>query len=166
MNAMQTTLHYNETILRRAVFCFWRRSVGWPIFIVPPLLAYLVFALQRGQRGWPVGVVATVLLVVIAMPVMVYVVHFRNTMQKFRDLGEPLATLSFDDQSFTLSSAQGSSTLRWAAVTEVWTFDTVWLLLFSKAHFVTLPLADLPLEMQQLIKKNVLASGGKVRVNS
>jgi hypothetical protein len=163
---MQTTLHYNEAILRRAVFCFWRRSVGWPIFFVPPfLLAYLLFALHQGQRGWLVGVVATVLLMAMAMPVMIYVVHFRNTMQKFRDMGEPLATLSFDDRSFTLSSALGSSTLRWASVSQVWMFDTVWLLLFSKAQFVTLPLADLPVAMQQLINEHVRNSGGKVCEN-
>jgi hypothetical protein len=44
----------------------------------------------------------------------------------------------------------------------VWRFDSLWLLLFSKARFVTLPLEDVPSPMQTFILGRVKASGGKI----
>ena len=77
-------------------------------------------------------------------------------------MGAPTATLSLDDASFTMSSGLGSASLKWSSVTEVWRFPSFWLVLFSKAQFVTLPLASVTAEAQAFILSRVSAAGGKV----
>jgi hypothetical protein len=48
-------------------------------------------------------------------------------------------------------------------VTAVRCFPEFWLMLFSRAQFVTLPLADLDIEARELILDRVKSHGGNVR---
>jgi hypothetical protein len=77
-------------------------------------------------------------------------------------MSQPRATFRADESSFTMSSDIGTTTLQWSAVKELWQFQSVWLLLYSKAQFTTLPLACLPLETQAHIVQCIRAAGGKV----
>jgi hypothetical protein len=44
----------------------------------------------------------------------------------------------------------------------VWKLKSCWLLLFSKAHFMTFPLANVSEEMRTFILQRIAANGGKV----
>jgi len=48
------------------------------------------------------------------------------------------------------------------AITAVWRYEDLWLLLFSKGHFMTFPLDGVSAEDQALLLERVKASGGKV----
>ena len=87
----------------------------------------------------------------VACIVLLYVIHYRSVMQKFRAMGDPEATLAASEESFSVSSGVGSSTVRWASITQVWQFPTFWLVLFSKAQFMTIPLADITPEAKAFI---------------
>lgn len=157
------TLQYSEPLLRQAVFAFWRRTVGVGFFLALALIACaLGFLLWRGDRSWFVGALGAFLVFGLGFALLVYFVHLRNTLAKFKGMGAPIATLSLEDASFTMSSGLGSTSLQWSAVTEVWCFPSFWLLLFSKAQFVTLPLISVPAETQAFILSRVSAAGGKV----
>ena len=159
----QATLTYTEPLLREAVFAFWRRTVGVGFFIALALLVCsLAFLLWHGDRSWFVGALGAFLVFGCGFTVLVYFVHLRNALAKFRGMGAPIAAVSLGEASFTMSSGLGSTTLRWSAVTEVWRYPSFWLLLFSKAQFVTVPLASVPAEAQEFILSHVLAAGGKV----
>jgi hypothetical protein len=159
----ETTLTYSEPLIRQAVFAFWRRSVGVG-FLVALLLIALGFAfyLARGEASWVVGVLGTVFAVGVLFALALYFVHYRNSLAKFRDMGSPNATFSANDSSFTISSGAGTATLQWSVVKELWQTPTAWLLLYSKAHFSTLPVACLSPDMQAFILQRVQAAGGKI----
>jgi YcxB-like protein len=103
-----------------------------------------------------------VLALGVAVIVALYVVHYRNALHKLKAMGNPVATLEASDASLQLSSGAGTATLPWSAVTEVWQFKSCWLLLFSKAQFITLPLADMTPQAAAFIVARVQVSGGKV----
>ncbi len=157
------TLTYNEPLLRRAVLAFWRRTIGVAFPLVTAVLAAsLIYYLLQGNSSWFTGVLATVLFFsIICMPTL-YFVHYRNVLTKFRNMGAPQASFLAEETSFTVASDLGSSTLKWSAIVEVWCFDEFWLLLFSKAQFMTLPLSSLSPEMKAFILQQIQASGGKV----
>ena len=159
----ETTLIYSETLLRQAVFAFWRRSVGVG-FIVALLVGALglIVLIAQGVASWLAGALAAVLVLGIGFAAAVYFVHYRKSLRKFRQMDKPQATFRADESSFTMSSDIGTTTLQWSAVKELWQFPSVWLLLYSKAQFSTLPLACLSPETQAYIVQRVLASGGKV----
>ena len=159
----ETTLIYSEALLRQAVFAFWRRSVGVS-FLVALLVAALGLGVlvSQGVASWLVAALAAVLVLGIGFATAVYVVHYRKSLRKFRQMDKPRATFRADESSFTMSSDIGTTTLQWSAVKELWQFPSVWLLLYSKAQFTTLPLACLSPETQAYIVQRVRESGGKV----
>ena len=161
----RATLRYTEDIVARAVFEFWRRSIGIGIGVaIAIMIGLLIWRVTDGDRSWFVGLLAAIVLLGILLPLMVYVVHYRNSMSKFRDMAEPIAEFVADEDEFTMSSSRGTTTLKWGAVTEVWCFESLRLLLFSKAQFVTLPLEGLSEQMRSFVLERVRAGGGKIAV--
>jgi YcxB-like protein len=159
----EATLIYSPVLLQRSVRAFWWRSMRRYVLLVAPAIAlWLGVQLRRGDRGWLVGATATLLGVVCALIVTVYRVHAANSLAKFRGMGEPVAQFGADDDGFRFVSGAGSSTLAWSSVTEVWTFDGFWLLLFSKAHFVTLPLDALSADARAFVLARAAAAGARV----
>lgn len=159
----EATLIYSETLLRQAVFAFWRRSVGVGFFVALLVAALgLGVLVAQGVASWLIAALAAVLVLGIAFATVVYVVHYRNSLRKFHQMDKPQATFRADESSFTMSSDIGTTTLQWSAVKELWQFPSVWLLLYSKSQFSTLPLACLSPETQAHIVQCVRTAGGKV----
>ena len=120
------------------------------------------FLLAHGDRSWVVGLLGAAIAFCAAFLVAIYVVHYRNAVQKLGDMGSPRATFRASVDSFTVSSDAANSTVPWATVTQVWKFKNCWLLLFSKAQFMTLPLASLSQDLQAFVLARVAAAGGKI----
>jgi membrane glycosyltransferase len=138
----EATLIYSESLLREAVYAFWRRSIGSGFIAMlaalPVVLGVLVVI---GAPFWLLITLAVLFVLAVA---------------------KPQATFRADESSFTMSSDAGTTTLQWSAVKELWQFPSVWLLLYSKTEFSTLPLACLPSETQAFVQERVREAGGKV----
>ena len=160
----EATLTYSETLVRQAVFSFWRRTVGVGIFVAMAILgAVLAGLILDGDRSWVAGALAVVIGCGLAFPALIYAVHFRQSMGKFRAMQSPVATLLAEEASLTLSSEAGKSTFRWSGVTEIWRFPQFWLMLFSRSQFITLPLNAIPADMQAFVLKQAASAGAKIR---
>lgn len=157
------TLVYSKPLLRQAVFSFWRRSVGLG-FVIALLLGALIlaFLVSQGDKSWFVGALGAVLAFGVILAGAIYIAHYSNALRKLNEMGSPQATLAAEDSVFTLTSEVSTSSFRWSVVKEVWQFPNYWLLLFSKAQFVTLPTSCLSPEMQEFILRQVHLAGGKV----
>jgi hypothetical protein len=158
----EATLVFTEPLLREAVFAFWRRSVGFGFGVaVLALTTSLVLFLWQGDRSWLVGALATVLFFSLGFAALLYLVHYRNALNKLRSMPSKRATFVVEEAQFSVTSELGSSTLPWSSVQALWRTPNCWLLLFSKAQFITLPLACLSEEMRQFIAQRIEAGGGK-----
>lgn len=146
------TLSYNDELIRRAVFSFWLRGVGWKVLLTLAVLV-LVLALEigAGNQSWLIGAFGTLLFVAVAFLMLIYLGHLHQSLQKFRALRNPRALFVAEADSFSLTSDIGSSTMKWDSVYAIWKFNDYWLMLFSRNQFVTLPLADIPEPMREFI---------------
>jgi len=158
------TLHYTEPLMRRVVFAFWFRTVGI-VFPLVLILAAALIGLATFLYGmnWYLAVLSAVVILGTLLIAVIFAAHYRHTLERFRKLNAPRATLSVDNERFTVTSDLGSSTMTWRAVTELWCFPEFWLILFSKAQFVTLPLSGISAEMRKFIREQVQLAGGKVQ---
>ena len=160
---LQTTLIYNESLIKKAVLSFWWRIVGVKYIVVIVIVSFsLAYSYSIGDKSWLMGVCATILFFAVAFIVALYLIHYRNSIHKFQAMGNPQATFTLSKDTFSFSSGAGSATLCWSSVTEVWQFSEYWLLFFSKSQFSTLPVANLSPEIQALIIERVNNAGGKV----
>jgi len=106
----KATLHFTESLIREAVLCFWKRTVGWAFPIVMALCAIgLVLLVLSGDRSWVVGVLAAVLAFAIAMSVAIYVVHLRGNGDRSRNRAICYRHLQ-DDRNEGLDSSATSAT--------------------------------------------------------
>ncbi len=160
--SLKAQLRYNKKIIQQAVLSFWWRTVG-PLFLVVLGILLIVFAALLCQRdhSWLVGVLGTVISFGILIVLAIYFSHYRNSLAKLNAMGEPSALFIADESSFTITSGAGSATLAWSSVKGIWKFESLWLVLFSQAQFITLPLSDLSLDLQALITEKVKLAGGK-----
>jgi hypothetical protein len=159
----KATLDYTEALFRAAVFAFWRRTVGVGFLITWALLScVLAFQVWLGDRSWFIGALGAILLLGFLLAFLIYVVPLRKGLARLRAMGVPTATFSLQDDSFTISSELGTTTLPWSAIAEVRRYPSFWLLLFSKTRFATIPLASVPAEAQAFILSRVAAAGGKI----
>lgn len=158
-----STLRYSEALVRSAVAAFWWRTVGWKFVLAfLALAACLGYMLAVGDRSWFVGAIGTVLVLALAFAGVLYFVHLRSSLGRFRRMKAKEATLKVDSERLTLASDVGASELQWSAVGAVWQFEEFWLLFFSGAQFVTLPLADLDAKARDFIVERVRTNGGSV----
>jgi hypothetical protein len=157
------TLTYSTALLHRSVRAFWWRATGWQMRLGVAVLGILVaITWGRGDRSWAVGALGMGFAVAVGMLAMVYFVHRGNSLAKLRDMGAPTAAFTADEGGMRFVSGAGESRLPWSMVQDVWQFDGFWLLLFSKAQFVTLPLADLSPAMQAFVLYKARSAGARV----
>lgn len=157
------TLKYDPSLIREAAVCFWRRTVDYKFFLAFLVVAAsLVVLLLQGDRSWVIGVLASVLALGAGFSAAIFFVHYHNAMRKYRGLESGQVVITASETTLSLSSSLGTASLPWSAVTEVWRSERVWLLLFSKAQFSTLPVSSMSPELQSFIIERVKAAGGKV----
>jgi hypothetical protein len=160
----EADLNYNVALIRRAVFAYWKRSIGIGLPIAGVILvANLGVLVAFGDRSWILGADATGLVLFFVFAASLYVVHYRNALAKLREMTVPHAKFIAEDAEFTLESGAGRSTLRWSTVKELWRYPDFWLLMFSAAHFVTLPLGGMSVDMQSYTLDRLRAAGAKIR---
>lgn len=162
-HGMSLTLHYTEPLVRRAVRRFCVRSVGWVYPMAVMFLATSVtFGVVRGNRSWTIGSFGAVLFFSILIAIVLYRNQLAAAMDKFRSLeGKPVAFGGSED-SLSVHSQAGSAELPWRAIPEVWRYEDFWLLVFSRGHFMTLPLDGVPAVDRAFLLERVTANGGKI----
>lgn len=159
----QVTLTYAAALVRQAIRAFLWRSTGVQFVVALGLLiALFCWCVIRGDRSWLVGALGAALAIICCLALMVYVMHFRNTVGKFNAMVDPNALFAGTDSTFCIKSSLGETTMPWSSITEVWCFPNFWLLLFSRAQFITLPLEKLTVEHRAFITERIQKYGGKV----
>jgi hypothetical protein len=63
----------------------------------------------------------------------------------------PEATLELTDKHLRIETDSATTEAAWDLVQDLWQFPEFWLLFFSRAHFVTLPVADMDEAMRAAI---------------
>ena len=156
-------LNFTARLVRSAVIRFWRRSVGWKfVGALLLLVVILASALKNGDRSWYVGVLGTVTLLAFLVVAVGYFAQYHRAMGAFRRLAEGSATFEPTEQGFRIESAIGYSDLSWGSIREVWRYPDMWLLVFSRNMFSTLPLSGIDLQTQNQILTAVRSAGGRV----
>jgi YcxB-like protein len=152
------TLRYSETLLRSAVGSFVFRAITRRlgttfILAIAAVVGITIYLLAQNDRSWVIGFLSATVLFAGAFIAAVFLAHYRNTIDRFRQMRSPEVTLAYDEQQFTLTSELGSATMPWSAITEVWRYPHYWLLIFSPSQFVTLPIDCLDQNTKDFISR-------------
>ena len=151
---------YSEDVGREAVRRFLGRRVReWLGFklcaLALGLAGYLGWLIYTGNRSWWVGLLAATLILIPAVVLASYAVHWHNTVGRIRRMQVPMARFTVDETQIAVASELGSATFPWPLILDVWEFPELWLLLLSKNYFVTLPIDGVPDSALEFIRAKV-----------
>ncbi len=160
---MQTTVTYTEALIRRAIFRFWIRFIGWHGFaliaVCSALCVWAVF--WQNDVRIILGCVALWVLVT-GMAAGVYVTYVRRSLSKFRRMNDPTVEVAISDDEFRMKTSLSDAAVKWRVIEAIWRFPEAWLLFTGKNAFTSLPIDAISTEDRELMCSKVRENGGRV----
>jgi hypothetical protein len=159
----QFTIQFTEEHIKYACRKYFARFVG----ILFPIICLLVagFAILRMTSGKP-DLIAGILLAVAVIGLgVIAVAYFQNCnyrLSQFRKTGQ-FINYELSEESFKAKSEMGSTDLKWNSFKALWIFQKVWLLVFEKNGYLTLPTDQISNEVKEFLKQKIVSVGGKVK---
>ena len=149
MENREYLVRFDRSMIEHAVRTFiLRRTLRRPIVWLGELLAIAALAvdLWSGDRTWVAGLYASVVLLLPALILIAWHAQRRNSLDRLRRLGEPVAHVAFSDEGLSIRTSLGSGALHWSTLTEIWETERYWLVFVAPSQFNILPIRDLPEE--------------------
>lgn len=153
-------VHYDHRIIRTALNNYFMRRLGRTTFWAVGGVAMLA-SIQVVVAGWnPVSMLLIGCLAII-MGVMGwgYLLRLRQSETFLSKMSEPTVTFAFTDEGLRTQSELGASLLKWETFDEVLCFRSVWLLVYAKSGYLTLPTETLTAEVRDLIRSKLRREG-------
>ena len=161
---MTTTVTYTEALIRRAIFRWWIRFIGWhgfaSLLACGLLFAYMFFS---ASEQWMIYGSLALWLFGTATAASVFVAYSRRSLTKFRKMNDRIAEVTISPDGFRVKSSLAESSLSWQAIVAVWRFPEAWLIFFGKNLFMTLPIEHISHHDRELLCAMVKAHGGRVK---
>jgi hypothetical protein len=160
----QFTIQFTEGHIKYACHKFFARYVGIGLPIVGVLmLAALVQRLHSGQMDLLSGFFMAVVIMSVGIFVSAYFQRRNYAISQFKKMGNGLVSYELSDEFFKAKSNLGSTELKWEAFKAIWIFPAVWLLMFDKAAYLTLPVEQISSDVKDFFKQKIISIGGKIK---
>jgi hypothetical protein len=141
---VQFTIQYDEAVMRSAVNTFMKRRLSsglgaLGVLAVAVTIVALVFLLWDGDRSWVVGAVGTVLLLFVAIFGSIWRWRHVDMQDKIAAIPSKQAVVTLANESMSIETEAGATSLPWTTFTELWQLERSWLLFLAPNNFITLP---------------------------
>jgi len=156
MNQFEIKITYNRSLIRRALNHYFISVIGLPLlFITPCLAVLLLWQYCIGVQSAWVNIGLFLFSVAIALLAIVYLVRLSQSETFLSKMASATAIVSFSNEGVSTRSDLGSSTLAWSVFEKILKFNDMWLLVYARSGFITLPLESLSNECRVLIETKV-----------
>lgn len=163
---MDFVIHYDEKVLDRAANIFiWRRLIRG--FGASGLLALILclgavgYLLWHGSSPWIVGIISGMLVFFALALFSLWWLRRADLRRKLAAIPSRQAQVQLTDETVTIASESGSTTLPWSGFEELWQLDDFWMLFLAQNNFVTIPTCDVPREALEFIAAKIPASNAR-----
>ena len=150
------TVKYDRALVRRALHCFMFHRLGCS-GIGALLLLPVLFLASYFLALWNVylSIIAVVYVIVAGVIIFIYFLRLRTSEGFFEKSKDPCVCFTFSNEGVETNSDIGSSFLKWAAFDELMEFSDVWLLVYARSGYITLPVKQLTSESQLFIEEKL-----------
>lgn len=160
----QINMTYSLPVLKKSVFRYWKRALGWRYFIAMLFVSFcFISALIKGDTSWMMGAFAVIFTLGLLFGASVYLNNRYHVLGTFNALQDPTVTFKVYDEKFGLSSELGEGEWPWSAIKEIWQYPDTWLVFLARASYATFPLNTIPTEAQRFVLEKVEEAGGLIK---
>ena len=159
----QFTIQFTEEHIKYACRKFFARYIGFGLPVV--CLLMIVALVQRIYSGKPDMLAGCYLAIVIigsGFFLSAYLQRRSYLLSQFRKTGNSIS-YELSEEFFKAKSEMGSMELKWNSFKAIWVFPKVWLLMFDKAGYLTLPIEQVSNEVKEFLKQKIVSVGGNVK---
>ena len=157
------TVRYTKGHCLATAWSYWQRRLGYRYALELAIgLGLLVLATQGPYRWIEIALMVAV-GVFAFVGAAIFFIHWRRAVAGLELLDPPQSTWTLTEESVAQKSSLGETAIAWGALLEVWRFDDLWLLVWGKDVYSTIPLAQLPRLAREMIERRVKETGGRVR---
>ena len=151
-------IKYDRPLVRRALNRFMVKRLGKLFFVALLAIMIVFFYLYlTGTWTWLRTYLAIALATVLAFLSFVYYARLRAAEGFFDKSNDPTVTFRFTTEGVRTESDLGSADLKWQVFDEILKFQDVWLLVYAKSGYMTLPVDQLTPECSQFIEQQMIA---------
>jgi hypothetical protein len=156
--SFSATIKYDRLLVRRALNRFMVKRLGKTFIAVLILVVgALSYWYLTGEWTWLLTFVAVAVAVIIAFLSWVYYARLRAAEGFFEKANDPTVTIRFTTEGVRTDSDLGTSDLKWLVFEEILKFPDIWLLVYAKSGYMTLPLDRLTPECMRFIEQQIAA---------
>ena len=159
----QFTIQFSEEHIEYACRKFFVRYVG----VAFPAVCLVCFVwggmlVVSDQQNFFAGVILTLATLGIVLVVAAYFQNRSDRLSQFRQTGNSVG-YELSEEFFKAKSGMGSTELKWESFKAIWTFQKVWLLVFDRSGYLTLPTDQISNDIKEFLKRKIISVGGKVK---
>ncbi|HXR04637.1 MAG TPA: YcxB family protein [Verrucomicrobiae bacterium] len=159
----QFTVQFSEEHIKYACGKYYARFVGFVFPVVCLLVAaFAVIRMVSGKADLFAGILLAVAVIGLGIIVAAYFQSRNYRLSQFRKTGNSVS-YELSEEFFKAKSQMGSTEMKWKSFKAIWIFQKVWLLVFDKNGYLTLPVDQISNEVKEFLKRKIISVGGKVK---
>jgi hypothetical protein len=152
---MTVDLRYTTSIMKQAIGSFIQRFYFKHLLGASAAAVFLLASALFVNAVWYWTCILIPILMIPSLLGLGYWVRLSRSLKKLAQLDDGKATISLTDKAVTVESAIGKSEIEWKVFTELWEFQTNYLLLFTDHNFITLPKNQINPEFAAFIRSHL-----------
>jgi hypothetical protein len=157
------TVRYSREHCLASAWRYWQRRLGYRYALELVIGAGLLVLATQGPYRWLEVALMVAVGIFALLGAGIFFVHWLRGLQGLAALDPPVSTWTLTEEFIAQKSSLGESAIAWKALIEVWRFPDLWLLVWGRDVFSTIPIAQLPPAARQMIERRVKEAGGRLR---
>lgn len=152
---------YDRSLVRLALNRFMVKRLGWLTFVfVFGIGVYLTVEMLSGSwSNWSTAI-AALWIIVVGILGVVYIARMRASEGFFQNSRDCKVQFVFSEDGVKTNSDVGTSDVKWKVFNELLKFRDVWLLVYAKSGYMTIPALQLSEEAKVFIESKISQKAG------
>jgi hypothetical protein len=157
------TVRYSRGHCLATAWRYWQRRLGYRYALELAIGCGLLVLATQGPYRWLEIALMVAVGIFAFLGAAIFFLHWYRGLEGLKALSPPQSTWTLTEDYVGQKSSLGETAIAWERLPEVWRFPDLWLLIWGRDVFSTIPADQLPREAQRLIERRVRETGGVLR---
>lgn len=157
------TVRYSKEHCLATAWRYWQKRLGYRYALELVIGAGLLILATQGPYRWIEIALMVAVGIFAVLGAAIFFIHWSRALVGLKALDPPESTWTLTEAAIAQRSSLGESAIAWESLLEVWRFDNLWLLIWGRDVYSTIPIAQLPARARKMIERRVKEAGGRIR---
>jgi hypothetical protein len=157
------TVRYTKEHCLASAWRFWQRRLGYRYALELAIGGGLLVLATQGPYRWLEIALMIAVGVFAVLGAAHFFIHWLRALQGLAALNPPESTWTLTEERIAQRSSLGESAITWPGLLGVWRFDDLWILVWGKDVYSTIPTSQLPRDARQMIERRARETGAVVK---